>query len=236
MAAFETHEKSVLITGSSRGLGLALSRRLAGLDWNLIVDARGAEELNRAFEGVPIQGRLAVIPGDISNPQHRQDLAQAAADFGGLDALVNNAGILGASPLPALLDFPLDRLEEIFRINVVAQLGLIQALRPHFKPGARILNITSDAAINPYEGWGGYGAAKAAFEQASAVLALEAPDLRVYVVDPGDMRTRMHQEAYPGEDINDRPLPEESVPGLVALLEGDLPGGRYVAKEVVSSE
>jgi len=147
--------------------------------------------------------------------------------------VVNNAGILGPSPLPALLDTPLDRLEEVLWTNTVAQLGVLQAVRPHIKPGARILNITSDAAVSPYPGWGGYGAAKAALEQISAVLAVEAPEWRVYTVDPGDMRTQMQQDAYPGEDISDRALPETSLPGLLRLLEGSLPSGRYAARELV---
>jgi NAD(P)-dependent dehydrogenase (short-subunit alcohol dehydrogenase family) len=230
--------KTALVTGASRGLGLALARELFARGWNLILDARNGAALMAAlehpdFRSRPVQqARLVAIPGDIRDPQHRAELAQAAADLGGLDALVNNAGILGASPLPALLDYPLEGLQEVFNVNVVAQLGVIQAVRVHLKPHARVVNVSSDAAVNPYAGWGGYGAAKAAFEQLSAVLAAECPDLRVYVVDPGDMRTQMHQDAFPDEDISDRPLPEESIPGLLAILEGDLPSGRYVAKEI----
>ena len=147
--------------------------------------------------------------------------------MGGLDAVVNNAGTLGVSPLPPLLDYPLDALLDVFRINVVAQLGILQAVRNSLKPGAVIINISSDAGVEAYEGWGGYGSSKAALEQLSSVLAVENPGWRVYWVDPGDMRTTMHQDAFPGEDISDRPLPEESVPGLLALLEGLLPSGRY---------
>jgi NAD(P)-dependent dehydrogenase (short-subunit alcohol dehydrogenase family) len=176
---------------------------------------------------------VVAVPGDVRSEEHRRALAGAARDAGGLDALVNNASILGASPQPELLDYPLDVLEEVYRANTIAPLALIQAVRQELKPGARILNITSDAAVEPYEGWGGYGSSKAALEQLSAILAAENSSLHVYWADPGDMRTRMHQEAYPGEDISDRPLPEESVPGLIELLTGDLPSGRYDARALI---
>ena len=150
--------------------------------------------------------------------------------------MVNNAGILGPSPQPHLLDYPLDTLEQVYRANVLAPLAILQALRQDLKPNARILNITSDAAVQPYAGWGGYGSSKAALEQLSAIFAAENPQWRVYWVDPGDMRTQMHQEAFPGEDISDRPLPEESVPGLLSLIEGNLPNGRYVARALVAEK
>jgi NAD(P)-dependent dehydrogenase (short-subunit alcohol dehydrogenase family) len=146
--------------------------------------------------------------------------------------LVNNASVLGPSPQPALADYPLDTLEHVYRVNVLAPLALFQAVLPRLRPGAVVLNITSDAGVEPYEGWGGYGSSKAALEQLSRILGAEHPALRVYVVDPGDMRTQMHQEAFPGEDISDRPRPEESVPGLLALVGGDAPSGRYRASAV----
>ena len=149
--------------------------------------------------------------------------------------LVNNASALGPSPLPPLSALPLDRLEEVLRVNAVAPLALVQEALPRLVEGARIVNVTSDAAVEAYEGWGGYGASKAALEQLSAVLAAEHPALRVYAVDPGDMRTRMHQDAYPGEDISDRSPPEVSVPGLLALIEGDLPSGRYAARALAKA-
>ena len=219
-----------LITGASRGLGLALARALAADGWTLIIDARGADALEVARTELAARTTVVAIPGDVTDPAHRAQLADAARQAGGIDLLVNNAGILGPSPQPALLDYALADLEQVYRANVIAPLGVIQALFPALKPGARIVNITSDAAVEAYSGWGGYGSSKAALEQLSAILAAENPDLRVYWVDPGDMYTQMHQEAFPGEDISDRPLPETSVPGLLALIDGDLPSGRYAAR------
>ncbi|HBY95069.1 MAG: SDR family oxidoreductase [Ardenticatenaceae bacterium] len=222
--------RTALITGASRGLGLALARALARRGWTLILDARGAEALDAARDELADLTTVIVIPGDVTEASHRQALREAVQRAGGLDVLVNNASILGPSPQPPLLDYPLDVLEQVYRTNVIAPLALIQALQQTFKPGTRVINVTSDAGIEAYPGWGGYGSSKAALEQLSAVLAEENPSLRVYWVDPGDMRTQMHQEAFPDEDISDRPLPEQSVPGLLALLEGDLASGRYTAQ------
>lgn len=221
-----------LITGASRGLGLALARALAQRGWKLILDARGAEALEQARAELAGQTQVRAIAGDVADGAHRAALAQAAREIGGLDVLVNNASILGPSPQPNLRDYPLEVLEQVYRVNVVAPLGLIQLVLPVLRPAARILNITSDAAVEGYAGWGGYGSSKAALEQVSRVLAAEHPELRVYFVDPGDMNTQMHQEAFPGEDISDRPRPDSSVPGLLELIEGDLPSGRYKAREL----
>ena len=229
----EHSNRTALITGASRGLGLALARRLARDGWALIIDARGAEALEAARAELSELSRVVAIPGDVTDEQHRWELTEAARDAGGLDALVNNASILGPSPQPQLLDYPLDALEEVYHANTLAPLALIQAVRRELKPEAQILNITSDAGVEPYPGWGGYGPSKAALEHLSAILAVENPSLRVYRVDPGDMRTRMYQEAFPGEDISDRPLPDESVPGLIELLTGDLPSGRYEARALI---
>ena len=232
----ENATNTVLVTGASRGLGLALARRLAREGWTLIIDARGEDALESARAELSEHTRVVAILGDVTDPEHRRMLAEAAREAGGLDALVNNASILGPSPQPALLDYPIDRLEEVYKTNAIAPLALVQAVRDGLKAGARIVNVTSDAAIEPYEGWGGYGSSKAALEQLSAILAAENPDLRVYHVDPGDMRTRMHQEAFPDEDISNRPPPEESVPGLLELLTDDLPSGRYRAQDFTTTE
>jgi NAD(P)-dependent dehydrogenase (short-subunit alcohol dehydrogenase family) len=224
--------RTALITGASRGLGLALARGLASRGWNLILTARDPERLRAVRDELATLTHVAVLAGDVIDPKHREALAVLARGHAGLDAVINNAGILGPSPQPQLLDYPLEALVEVFLANVLAPLAVIQELHHELKPGARIINVTSDAAVNAYPSWGGYGASKAALEQLSAVLAAENPDVRVYCVDPGDMRTDMHQAAYPGEDISDRPLPETKVPGFVAVLEGDLPSGRYVASEL----
>jgi len=221
---------TALITGGSRGLGLALARGLAQLRWNLIIDARGAEALNAARDELARLTSVIAIAGDVTDAAHREALVEAAVKKGGLDALVNSASILGPSPQPSLLEYPLDVLERVYRTNVIAPLALIQALRYQLKPGVCVINITSDAGVEAYEGWGGYGSSKAALEQLSHILAAENPSWRVYWVDPGDMRTQMHQEAFPGEDISDRPLPEVSVPGLIELITGERTSGRYAAR------
>ena len=232
----ENVTKTALITGASRGLGLALASRLAREGWTLIIDARGEEALEAARAELSEHTRVLAIPGDVTDPGHRRALAEAVREAGGLDALVNNASILGPSPQPGLFDYPLNELEEVYMTNVISPLALVQAVRDRLKPGARIVNVTSDAAVEPYEGWGGYGSSKASLEQLSAILAAENPDLRVYWVDPGDMRTQMQQEAFPDEDISDRPLPEESVPGFLEMLTDDLPSGRYQARDFTKTE
>jgi len=216
-----------IVTGASRGLGLALARALAGRGWRLVVDARGHEALDAEWAS---RAGVVAIAGDVTDADHRRALIEAAG--GPIDLLVNNASVLGPSPQPPLRAYPLDELRRVYEANVIAPLALVQLALPRLVEGARVLNVTSDAGVEAYEGWGGYGSSKGALEQWSAVLAAEQPELRVYAVDPGDMRTQLHQEAYPGEDISDRPPPEESVPGLLALIEGDLASGRYRALEL----
>jgi NAD(P)-dependent dehydrogenase (short-subunit alcohol dehydrogenase family) len=216
-----------IVTGASRGLGLALARALEERGWDLVVDARGADALYAATADLD---RVTAIAGDIADPGHRRELVEAAGDR--IDLIVNNASLLGPSPMPALADFPLDALREVYEANVLAPLALLQLALPRMSDGAAVLDITSDAGAEAYEGWGGYGSSKAALEHLTAILAAEQPALRVYWVDPGDMRTQMHQDAFPDEDISDRPPPEDSVPGLLALIEGELPSGRYRASEV----
>jgi NAD(P)-dependent dehydrogenase (short-subunit alcohol dehydrogenase family) len=219
---------TAIVTGASRGLGLALARALAERGWRLVIDARD-------LPGVPagLPAGVTAIEGDVTDAAHRRALVEAAGER--VDLLVNNASALGPSPLPGLDEYPLAALAHVHHVNVFAPLALVQLVLPLMPPGGRIVNVTSDAAVEPYEGWGGYGSSKASLEQLTRVLAAEHPELGVYAVDPGDMRTRMHQEAFPGEDISDRPPPEESVPGLLALIEGDLPSGRYAARELASA-
>ena len=228
--------KVAIITGASRGLGQALARELADRKWALVLDARSVEALRATEAELARRTTVVAIPGSVADPHHRTELVRAAEALGGIDALINNASHLGPSPQPALLDYPLSELRHVYEVNTIAPLALIQDARHALHDDARIVSVTSDAAAEAYEGWGGYGSSKAALEQMTAILAAEHPEWRVYRVDPGDMRTQMHQEAFPGEDISDRPLPEVAVPGLVELLEGDLPSGRYQAqalKEVV---
>ena len=224
---------TAIITGASRGLGLALADSLADRGWRLVIDARDGVALEQAAAGLRTRTEVVALAGDVGDTWHRRALVAAAE--GTVDLLVNNASTLGPSPLPPLARYPLDELEQVFRINALAPLALMQEVLPRLADSGRIVNVTSDAATEPYEGWGGYGSAKAALEQISAVFAAEQPALRVYAVDPGDMNTRMHQEAFPGEDISDRPPPERSVPGLLALIEGDLPSGRYSAASLAEA-
>jgi NAD(P)-dependent dehydrogenase (short-subunit alcohol dehydrogenase family) len=219
-----------LITGASRGLGRAAAHALARRGWSLIVDARRAADLADAMRGL---ADVAAVPGDVTDPGHRADLAAAVGRAGGLDVLVNNASRLGPSPQPLLRDYPLDELARVYESNVVAPLALIQLLTaPLAAAGGTIVNVSSDAAVEAYPGWGGYGSSKAALDQLTAVLAAEEPSLRCYAFDPGDMRTDMHQQAFPGEDISDRPEPETVVPALLRLIDERPPSGRYRASDL----
>ncbi len=227
-----TTRPTALITGASRGLGRALARSLAGDGWHLIIDGRDPAALEAAAGELRRLTPVTAIAGDVASEEHRLALTEAAAAAGGLDVAVHNASLLGPSPQPALAAYPLDELRQVYAVNVFAPLRLTQLLLPHLRPGARVVFVTSDASVEAYEGWGGYGSSKAALDQVAAVLGAEHPELRVYAVDPGDMNTRMHQEAFPGEDISDRPPPEVSVPGLREVLAGHLPSGRYQARNL----
>jgi NAD(P)-dependent dehydrogenase (short-subunit alcohol dehydrogenase family) len=218
-----------IVTGASRGLGLALTRVLVDRGWRVVVDARDADALSQAWPNAPSD---VLISGDVADPDHRRRLIEAAGEP--IDLLVNNASALGPTPLPALGDYLLEDIRRVYEVNVLAPLALVQLALPRMSAAARIVNITSDAAFEPYPGWGGYGSSKAALAQITAILGAENPSLRVYAVDPGDMRTQMQQDAFPGEDISDRAPPEESVPGLLELIEGDLPSGSYRARDVVT--
>ena len=231
---------TALLTGASRGLGAALARRLAADGWTLVLDARGGDALAAVLDGLDgPAGTHAAVPGDVTDPAHRRELVELAAGLGRgrIDALINNASLLGPSPQPALADYPTDVLRDVYDANVLAPLALSALALPALRAaGGVIVNVTSDAGAEAYEGWGGYGSSKAALEHASRVLAVEEEPngVRVYIVDPGDMRTQMHQEAFPSEDISDRPPPEVSVPGFVTLLRERPPSGRYLARELAA--
>ncbi len=231
-----------IVTGGSRGLGRALAEGLVRAGWSVVIDGRDADAVTDAVRALAAltaaeSQSVSGLPGDITDAGHRAELVRAADDAGGLDLLVNNAGTLGASPLPLLSDYPLDALRVALEVNVVAPLGMVQAALPllltSLKP--RLIDITSDAGVEAYEGWGGYGAGKAALDHLSAVLATEQPDLTVWAVDPGDLRTAMHQAAFPGEDISDRPEPATVVPAFLDLIDSDRPSGRYRASELLSA-
>jgi NAD(P)-dependent dehydrogenase (short-subunit alcohol dehydrogenase family) len=224
-----------LITGASAGLGRELAHALAARGWSLVVDARTPGPLHEAVAEAARRTWVEAIPGDVADPAHRAELAAAVARFDGLDLLVNNASELGPSPLPPLASYPLDALAHVYEVDVVAPIALTQLLLPALtRAGGVVLNVSSDAAVEAYPGWGGYGSAKAALDHATAVLGVEHPDLRVYAADPGDMRTDMHQRAFPGEDISDRPLPAAAVPGLLRLVDERPPSGRYRAADLAA--
>jgi NAD(P)-dependent dehydrogenase (short-subunit alcohol dehydrogenase family) len=219
-----------LITGASRGLGRAIAHALARRGWSLIVDARRADDLTDAMRGI---ADVVAVPGDVTDPGHRARLAEVVGRTGRLDVLVNNASRLGPSPQPPLRDYPLDELGRVYDTDVFAPLALIQLLgAPLTAAAGTIVNVSSDAAVEAYPGWGGYGSAKAALDQLTAVLAGEEQALRCYALDPGDMRTDMHQQAFPGEDISDRPEPGTVVPALLRLLDERPPSGRYRASDL----
>ena len=224
---------TALITGASQGLGRALAAALSERGWRLVVDGRDPDRLAAAVAALPHPEAVTAIPGDVADPDHRAALAEAVGPA--LDLLVNNASDLGPSPLPALATYPLDALRRVFETDVLAPVALVQALLPPLRSArGTVVNVSSDAAVEAYPYWGGYGSAKAALDHVTAVLATEEPELAVYAVDPGDMRTDMHQAAFPGEDISDRPLPDAVVPAFLHLLETRPASGRYRAAELLA--
>jgi NAD(P)-dependent dehydrogenase (short-subunit alcohol dehydrogenase family) len=233
-----SEHRVAIITGGSRGLGRALAERLATDGWNVVIDGRDAAVLAAAAEDIRggSNGIVVTVPGDVADAAHRESVVLAAKSLGSLQLLINNASVLGPSPLPHLADYPLDDLRAVIDVNVFAPLALIQLALPELRRAdGTIVDISSDAAVEGYEGWGGYGASKAALDQLSNVLGAEEPNVHVYAFDPGDMRTAMHQEAFPGEDISDRPEPESVVPAVIRLLGERPPNGRYRASEFLSA-
>jgi NAD(P)-dependent dehydrogenase (short-subunit alcohol dehydrogenase family) len=216
---------TAIVTGASRGLGLALTTVLVEAGWQVVVDARDGETLRRAVALLP---GVVAVPGNVTEPAHREALVNTAESLGGLDLLVNNAGGLGPSPLPAVARTPLDALAALYAVNVIAPVGLIQVALPLLRRShGVVVDVTSDAAVQGYEGWGGYGATKAALAQLDRVLAVEEPGITVWSLDPGDLRTEMHQLAFPGEDISDRPVPDAVAPALIRMLAERPPSGRH---------
>jgi len=233
---------AALVTGATRGLGRAVSTALAERHWKLVVDARDSALLAETADALRAAGSpdVRAVAGDVADSDHRARLAAAVADVvadaGGLDLLVNNASTLGPSPQPALAGYPQSELERVYAVNTLAPLALTQVVLPYLeRTNGRVINVTSDAAVEPYAGWGGYGSSKAALEQLTAILGAEQPQLRVYAFDPGDMRTQMHQDAFPGEDISDRPLPETVVPALLRLVDEQLASGRFRAADLATA-
>jgi NAD(P)-dependent dehydrogenase (short-subunit alcohol dehydrogenase family) len=225
-----TTQPTALVTGAGRGLGLALARALLSSGWRVVVDARRTSHLAADLPGA------VVVPGDVTDQAHREALASAVSGLGRLDLLVNNASDLGPSPLPRLADVPLAAVRRVYETNLLAPLALTQTFLPALRAArGTVLNISSDAAVEAYEGWGAYGSSKAALDQLSAVLSVEESGLAVYSVDPGDMRTEMHQAAFPGEDISDRPAPETVVPALLQLITTRPPSGRLRAADLTGA-
>ena len=226
-------ERVAVITGASRGLGRALAEELSWRGWRLVVDARDGERLDAAVAEMPRPERVTTLAGDVADAAHRRALGQAVDEAGRLDLLVNNASVLGPSPRPGLADFPLEELARVFAVNAIAPLALAQRFLPALElTRGRVVNVTSDAAVEAYAGWGGYGSAKAALDHLSATLAVEHPRVPVYSFDPGDMATDLMREAFPGEDTSALPSPESVVPALLRLVNGRLPSGRYRAVEL----
>ncbi len=229
--------RTALITGASQGFGLALAQELAERGWQLLINGRNAERLLTAYNQLSNTTKVVAISGDVRDEIHLLQLRNALRDNNWqLDLVVNNASALGTSPLSNLLEHPVDNLHELYHTNIIAPLSLLQKVKAYFKPETKIINLSSDAAVEAYAGWGAYSSSKAALDHLSAILAQEQPELRVYAFDPGDMRTSMHQAAFPGEDISDRPLPKRTaIPAVLRLIEESLDSGRYAAGQLLAA-
>jgi len=230
--------KTALVTGASRGLGFATAELLARRGANLIVAARNGDELESAVLWLRLHTDVVTVPADVS--QDAEGIVEAGlAHFGRIDVLINNASELGPSPMPRLARLPWQAMERILRVNVTAALHLTQLVLPGMleRRHGTIVNVSSDAGVNAYPGWGGYGASKAALEHVGRTLAveLEGSGIRVLTVDPGDMDTRMHREAEPGVDLSHLAKPETVAPVLVALLEDDAAAGRYELQSLLAA-
>jgi NAD(P)-dependent dehydrogenase (short-subunit alcohol dehydrogenase family) len=222
-----TTDPVALITGATQGLGRALAEELARRGWRLVLDGRDQRRLADLGTAIPT---AVIVPGDVTDAEHRSNLSAALTR---LDLYVANASELGPSPLPSVATHPIDALRQVYETNVIAPVALLQLVLPMLRASeGTFVAISSDAAVEPYEGWGGYGGSKAALDVVTAVLAVEERAMRSYAVDPGDMRTQMHQRAFPGEDISDRPLPEAVVPGLLRLIDMRPASGRYRAADL----
>jgi NAD(P)-dependent dehydrogenase (short-subunit alcohol dehydrogenase family) len=222
---------TALVTGGSAGLGLALTTALVERGWHVVTDGRHGDRLDRALSA--LGPSVVAVPGDLTDPRHRARLAEAVGSTGRLDLLVHNASTIGASPQPRLADLSAEVFDDVWLTNVAAPLALTRSLLPLLRASSGVvLSVSSDAAVEHYEGWGGYAASKAALDHLTLTLGAENPDLTAWAVDPGDMRTALHQAAFPGEDISDRPLPESVVPHLLAMIESRPPTGRYRAADI----
>jgi NAD(P)-dependent dehydrogenase (short-subunit alcohol dehydrogenase family) len=233
-----TNKKSALITGASKGLGYALAEHLAQNGWNLLINARNAKQLLEARNHLEQLTKVIAISGDVRDELHLLQLAEALeSNQWQPDLVVNNASALGVSPMPHLLDHPVEDLHVIFHTNMIAPISLLQKVKPYLKSDATIINVSSDAGAGAYETWGAYGGSKAGLDHMTDILAKEYPAWRFYAFDPGDMRTEMHRAAFPGQDISDRPLPtEQAVPAIIRLIENELPGGRYTASALLKEQ
>lgn len=229
------HTPTALITGASKGLGLTIATALAQRGWNLIINARNAQQLRAAQRSLEGNGQVIAISGDVRDEIHLLQFQEVLErEQLTLDLVINNASALGTSPLPTLLEYPIDDLHRVFHTNTIAPLSLLQKIRSFLAPEVTVINVSSDAAAEAYETWGGYGSSKAALDQWTAILAKEQPAWKVYAFDPGDMRTYMHQQAFPGEDISDRPLPrEKAVPALLHLIYERPQSGRYTTASLL---